>query len=574
MPEQLHFLRPEWLWLLIPALVMFAMLRAQQAAGSNWARAIDPALLPLLLDTINERSASRPLWLLPIAWSLAVFALAGPVWEKIPRILHEREDAVVILLDLSLSMYATDVRPSRLVRARHKIADLLETRTEGMTGLIAYAGDAHTVSPLTDDSKTINALLPVLTPALMPRSGSRLAPALNLAHNLLVDAGMESGRILVVTDEIRDQAAAQTMAENWRGAFPVSILGVGTVDGAPIPQPGAGQGYLKHPSTGELVIARMPTADMLRFAGLAGGRFSQLTIDDGDLAYLMAEIPLLEDQFHQTEREFDVWFEEGPWLILLLIPIAALAFRRGWIWCVAIVLIGTGQDTYANPWDDLWQTREQQALERYEADPLAAAELFDDPDWKGAASYRGGDFAAAAGQFANIDTSNGRYNLGNALARQGRYQEAIDAYDNALARDASNEDATFNRKLVEDLLNQEQEQQQNQESSDSDEQQDQEQSADQQSGEQEGAESDQQQSAEPQQGEKDEQQPEQVEQQTADDGEELDTEEEQALQQWLRRVPDDPGGLLREKFRRQHADRSKRGILGGSRESGGATAIW
>ena len=166
--QQFHFLRPAWFYLLIPAVLLFLMFRLRQRMGSNWMRAIDPLLLPYLIDNSQQSSSRSPLVLALLAWLLAITALAGPVWQKTPQPVHEREDALVILMDLTRSMYATDVKPNRLVRARRKMLDLLKRRNEGVTGLIVYSGDAHTVSPLTDDAKTIAEMIPAVAPEIMP----------------------------------------------------------------------------------------------------------------------------------------------------------------------------------------------------------------------------------------------------------------------------------------------------------------------------------------------------------------------------------------------------------------------
>jgi Ca-activated chloride channel family protein len=126
--SQLHFLRPEWFYALVPAVLLYLMLKYRQSTASNWEKAVDSNLLPYLLDNPDGAVSRSPMTLLLVAWLLAVLALAGPVWQKTDQPVHEREDALVILLDLTRSMYATDVKPNRLVRARRKLQDLLNLR--------------------------------------------------------------------------------------------------------------------------------------------------------------------------------------------------------------------------------------------------------------------------------------------------------------------------------------------------------------------------------------------------------------------------------------------------------------
>ncbi len=578
-----HFLRPEWFYALIPGVLLFTLLRYRQSHHSNWEKAIDPHLLPHILDNPDKVVSRSPLTLVLIAWILATTALAGPVWRQTPQPVHEREDALVVIFDLTRSMLATDVKPDRLVRAKRKLIDLLEMRKEGVTGLIVFAGDAHVVSPLTDDTRTIAAMIPALTPDIIPAPGSQLTPALERAIDLFRDGGVASGRVLIITDEIRDVVAAQRVARQVRNAYPISVMSVGTADGAPVAmisgRPEAG--YLKDRSGG-LVIPKVDAASLQEFAQLAGGRYSPMTLTDEDIAFLLAEQPLLEDaRFRELERDFDVWFEEGPWLLLLLLPLASLAFRRGWLFSIGLLVILPQEQAQASLWDDLWQTRDQQAMEAYEkGDAQTAANLFEDPAWKATANYRNENFEDAANQFGGIQNSAAQYNVGNAFAKQGLLNEAIEAYDKALAMNPDNEDALFNKALIEKLLEEQQQQQQDQENQDEQENEDSEENQDQQQNqqdEQEQQDEQQQQEEQQQEDQQSEQEQQQEERQEQDQEQQqepsepqeqqarpeeqnpLDEEEQQALQQWLRRVPDDPGGLLRRKFEQQYEERVRQG---------------
>ena len=563
--QQFHFLRPEWFWALLPAIALYLLLRARQARSSNWESAIDAQLLPFLLSTPETARSRSPLFLLLLAWVLATVALAGPVWRKTPQPVQEREDALVVIFDLTGSMYAEDVSPNRLVRARRKLQDLLDRREEGVTGLIVFSGDAHTVSPLTDDAETIAEMIPAISPEIMPAPGSELAPALELAVQLFQDAGVANGRILIITDEIRDIATSQQIARANLYSYPVSVLAVGTPAGAPIPTP---DGSFVKDRSGTLVIPSVDMGRLADFAANAGGRFSRMTLTDEDLDYLLSEsiIPG-QEEFRTLERDFDVWIEEGPWLLLLLLPIGALAFRRGWVWSVAFVLILPVHEAEASWWDDLWLTRDQQGVRALEAGEIErAADLFEEPSWKGAARYREESFSEAETLFETVETSTGHYNRGNALAKQQDFQAAINAYDRALELDPENEDAAFNRKLLEELM-QQQQQQQNQDQQGENQDQQQSDQGDQQQQNEDGDDSQEESNqSEDQEGEQQEQQAEQDQsaadqeqqgqQMTPQDGE-LNEEEQQALEQWLRRVPDDPGGLLRRKFQLQYEDRQR-----------------
>ena len=576
-----HFLRPEWFYALIPAVLLFILLRYRQSHHSNWEKAIDLHLLPHILDNPNKVVSKSPLTLLLFAWILATVAISGPVWRKTSQPVHEREDALVVILDLTRSMLATDVKPDRLVRAKRKLIDLLELREEGVTALIVFAGDAHVVSPLTDDTKTIAAMIPALSPDIVPAPGSALAPALVKAVNLFRDGGTASGRILIITDEIRDVVASQRVAREYRNTYPVSVMSVGTPEGAPIAmvsgRPEAG--FLKD-ARGNIVVPNLNAKSLKDFADLAGGRYSPMTLTEEDLAYLLAEQPLVQnDTYRELERDFDVWFEEGPWLLLLLLPLAALGFRRGWVWGIALVLILPTEDAQASLWDDLWTTRDQQALQAMtEGDAEAAAGLFKNPEWKATASYRSENFKAAASQYGGVNTASAKYNMGNAFAKQGLLDEAIEAYDQALTLDPTSEDAQFNKALVVQLLEQLKEQQENQDQ-DGEES---EYSEGQQGEEQEATSAEEQEDSlqelseeEKAQQEEDQEEEEEGEEQTVykpaeEETDPLDEEEKQALQQWLRRVPDDPGGLLHRKFQMQYKERLREGKV----SSNDSTTDW
>ena len=575
-----HFLRPEWFYALIPALLLFALLRYRQSHHSNWEKVIAPHLLPHILSNPDKAVSKSPLSLLLAAWLLAIVAIAGPVWRQTPQPVHEREDALVVIFDLTRSMLATDVKPDRLVRAKRKLIDLLELREEGVTGLVVFAGDAHVVSPLTDDTKTIAAMIPALSPDIVPAPGSALAPALVKAVDLFQGGGTASGRILIITDEIRDVVASQRVTREFRNAYPVSVMSVGTEVGGPVAlvsgRPEAG--YLKD-ARGNLVIPKLNTNSLKDFADLAGGRYSPMTLTEEDLGYLLAEQPLMRnDTYRELERDFDVWFEEGPWLLLMLLPLAALGFRRGWIWSIALVFILPTEDAKASLWDDLWHTRDQQAMQvMSQGDVGAAAELFENPEWKATANYRGEKFEDAASQYGDLNTADGKYNLGNAFAKQNLLDEAIEAYDQALAADPDHEDAKFNKALIEQLQQDQEQQQQEQDSEDSEEQQDQDQNQQDQEKqdqkEQKEQDSQQEQDEQEQEQKEPEEQPqtEQANQKPAEEeSEPLDEEEKQALQQWLRRVPDDPSGLLRRKFQMQYEDRLREGKV----SSNDSTTDW
>lgn len=449
-----QFLRPAWLlvWLTLP--LLWVGWRRRLRRGSPWRRVVDPHLLPALLDT-ERAPADRhsPLPLLLGVPALAALALAGPAWREAPQPLLRSESGLIVAIDLSDRMRAADLPPDRLNRARFKVADLLRARGDGAIGLIAYAGDAFTVAPLTTDSRTLEALLAALEPDLMPEAGQRADRAIALALRIASDAGLAEADLLLLTDRADDAALAAAERARAQG-LRVSVLGVGTAQGAPIPLPG---GSFATDRDGRPLLAALQADRLAALASAGGGRYRTISADAGDLRALGLLDPALLDRSHEDrERSVARFHDEGPWLVLLLLPLAALGFRRGWLgaW-LPLALLLPAPAAQAVDWSTLWlnaEQRAQRALLAGEAD--AAAALSRDPARRGGAAYRAGEFDAAIAEYAAVDDADGHYNRGNALARAGRLQEAIDAYDAALALAPEMDDARHNRALVEQALQQ------------------------------------------------------------------------------------------------------------------------
>ena len=569
--QDFHFLRPWWLLAAIPAVWLGVQWARRRSASSHWEEAVEPELLPVLLEPARNAAGHRLGWLLALSLLIGATGLAGPTWQKLPQPVEQKNDSLIVLFDLSLSMYAEDLSPSRLVRAKHKIADVLRRRDEGFTALVAYAGDAHTVAPLTDDVRTIENLLNSLGPEMMPVFGSQPGAALELAHTLFENAYMDQGRILLVTDGI-DRLAEVTDFGDPR--FPVSILGIGTPEGAPIPLDFANQaGSFLKDRQGETIHARLDEERLETAAQLCHGRYRTIALGDADIDDLLAT-PLPRDNANvEVEREFDTWSDVGFWAALALLPLLLLGFRRGLLACLALALLPVPAE--AGLWDDLWSRRDQQALHALEqGEPAAAAELFRDDAWRHAADYRSENYPRAAEGWAAQSEAEpsatvSHYNLGNALARLGDFEGAIGAYDRALAAEPGHEDAAFNKALVEQL------QKERQQASEQDNREQQNAGADNpensrqpQDGDTDEQQSDQQQeSSAQQQNEGDQQQAQDQQSQEGADQQQMQAteddaardEQREALEQWLRRVPDDPGGLLRRKFEYETNLRARRG---------------
>ena len=576
MPAEFHFLRPEWL-LAIPVIVVLAVLLARRQLGAgHWRDVVDPELMPYVLSRTPGRGVDWRWWMLGVAGIVASVAMAGPAWERVEQPVFRAEQALVVALDLSRSMDAQDVAPSRLSRAKLKILGMLERRQSGQTALLVYTSNAFTVTPLTDDTDTIAALVNSLTTDIMPSRGSYPEVGIRKGQSLLEQAGVGYGEVLLVTDGGGSPAAEKAARDLRDAGFSLSILGVGTREGAPIPR--LAGGFITD-NRGNIAVARLEERGLRELAAAGGGRFALLGPDDSDIDHLLSGEVRAASVADEDSLASDQWREEGPWLVLLLLPLAAMAFRRGWV--LVLVIFIAPLPAQASLWDDLWLNKDQQAQKELEAgSPEDAAALFDDTEWRGVARYRAGDYSGSAREFAEGADVRNLYNLGNAMAQQGEYESAIDTYEQVLEMDPGHEDASYNLELVKQLQQQQEQEQQQAgddqqstqnpggegEQSDSSGEQDQQgsqtssdsqQAQDNQGSprEEEMSEEDlealqeelQRAAEEAEQGE----QPQQLsEAQLAEMREQQ--EAEQAMEQWLRRIPDDPGGLLRRKFRYQY----------------------
>ncbi len=463
MLESFHFIHPLWLLALLP-LGLLAWQAFLPGNGDNpWRRVVDAPLLSLLMEARAPAAMRGAGWLLAIGWVLAVLALANPAWEREPQRVFQTTAGRVIVLDLSRSMNATDLAPSRLARARYRIEDVLAQSTEGQTGLVVYAGDAFTVAPLTRDANTIRALLKALDPSIMPAQGNRADLGLLKAGELLNHAGSSAGQVLLVADGVDpDNAAAaeQAAAKLRNQGYRVSVLGVGTDGGA---RATGVQDEVAMEGAGNPARARLDETTLRSLAKAGAGDYERISTSDDALKRLLNDPGLIHASDATTsDVNMPFWKERGPFLVLLLLPLAALAFRRNWL-LGGLLLIGLSspsQQVMASTWDDLWRRPDQQAASALAAgDYASASRIAKDPGRLGAAEYRLGNYQKAATSFANADGADAAYNLGNSLANLGRYQEAIAAYDKSLKEQPDNADAIANKAAIEQLLKKRQQEQ-------------------------------------------------------------------------------------------------------------------
>jgi len=469
-PDSFHFLRPAWLLALVPVVaILWAALRLADR-GNPWRGLVDNHLLRALVVDADGTTRRWPLGLAAAGWLVATLAMAGPTWERAPQPISDAVAPTVVVLDMSPSMQAEDLKPSRLARARFALEDVLTESAGGQVGLVLYSDEPYVASPLTDDPRVIEEMIPTLTPDLMPAPGSRADRAIALATQLLAQAHAVGGRIVFLSDGIDEEPEATRAAARDAAAAShvVSVIGIGTDEGAPARD---GRGRMMRDADGRPMMVPLDQDGLEAVADAGGGRFARLGAGDTHVAGMLEAAEVSNDTRHEGATvQADVWRDMGIWLVLALVVLAPLGFRRGWL--AVLLLALTVNSAEASTWTDLWSRPDQQgAAALHEGRADEAAELFADPSWKAAAQYQSGKFTEAAERYRGLADTESRYNLGNALARGGQLENALAAFDDVLKATPDHEDARFNRDLVQKLLDQQKEQQKQQQAGDSSQQQ-------------------------------------------------------------------------------------------------------
>jgi Ca-activated chloride channel family protein len=564
-----YWFRPWWL-LLLPVLgwLLWQLWHRKKRAG-RWQMILPPAFHATLLSGGSGRDSKLPWIALGLAWLLTVLALLGPSWQRVEQTSQKPADPLVVILELTPEMLATDVMPNRLEQARRKLFDLLQIRSDAQTAIVVYAGSAHTLVPLSDDLSTSRNLLDALKPSLMPEAGHRADLAVTKALALLKQAALGDGRILLIGSSLTEQERLGIRHALDGKSTQFLMLGIGTAEGSPITQE---DGSFLKDEQGAILVPRLDEPGLKGFANDLDGRYRQARLDDSDLHALgLFDGPRSLRNDGQTLR-LDTWADQGYWLLLPLLLLAACAGRRGWLLCLPL-LLALPQPSYAFDLADLWLRPDQQGLHLLKQKrPAEAARRFEDHQWQGVALYEAGDYAGAAERFAEGNDAHAHYNRGNALAKSGELEAALDAYEQALERQPDLRPALTNKALVEDLLKQKNKPpapEPDREEPQATQQQTPPGVASQTS------DSDEPQTPEPQTG-ADKAPPTTPPKPGANEvpgselGDEQHTtpplrpatdsiegEQQQALEQWLRQIPDDPGELLRRKFwyeQQQHQD--------------------
>ena len=413
----LHFIQPKWLWLLLAVPIIYLSFYIRHDVRARWKRYIDPELLDHLIVSPKRRWRLRPIHMICVLIALGAVALAGPTWKREQPPFTEDKAPIVIALDLSRTMDAIDLDPTRIERTKLKLRDLLKVRNGARTALFVYAGTAHMVLPFTTDNSLFDLYLDSLSTSLMPREGKDSAKALHAIEGFLKDETVP-GTILFVTDGIESRAlpAFREFTSQNADKNDILVMGVGTSRGGPVRT--SGNRFLSD-SSGRRVYARLDV-DALRSLSSMDISATTLTLDDDDIQWVQRRVQHHLESVQQRDSKTR-WINEGYWLTIPITAIAVFWFRKGWTvrWtsaalAVVFVFRPDGHDGFRCL--DLWLTPDQQGRYYYEkGEYQKAAERYEDPMWKGLALVRAGDDEGALNAFALSDSAEAWYNQGNSL---------------------------------------------------------------------------------------------------------------------------------------------------------------
>ncbi len=448
-----HFLRPWWL-LALAAAALLLWLRRDEDGRLGWRSNIAPALLPYLTVNTQGSRGPRPAQILAALLALGGLAAAGPTWQQDRPAFLDNMAPLIAAVDLSPSMDAADLPPSRLEAVKRKLRDLLARRAGAKTGLIVYAGSAHLVLPPTDDPALPDMFVQALSTDLIAARGKDAAGAITLAASLL-QSGEAGGTLVLVTDGADTNQLAEVERLARANAFQILVWAAGTRDGGVVRD---ARGQPRVDAQGKPMLGSFDEDALKRLAQAARAPLGSLTLNDDDLDWVTGHAERHFQEVQDADKPPN-WKDAGYWLCWPLALLALLALRRGWnVNWLACLLLAAGlalpaPRAEAGALADAFFTADQQGRWAYEHKRYAeAAALYADPYWKGRAAYEAEDYPAALAAFAKLDSPEGYFYLGNTQAHLRSYDAAVAAYDHALRLRPDFPEARDNRKLIADLI--------------------------------------------------------------------------------------------------------------------------
>lgn len=461
---ELQFLRPEWFYAAAVLVFLPFLVYTRRRSGGAWRAAADWSLLQAQLVPVRVKKIVFPVVLLGACQIAAIFALAGPAFEKLPQPVLKQGADTVFLTDISVFMTVGDVKPSRMRRAAFKLSDMLKQTRDGQNALILYDNEEFVATPLTSDAKVIESILPTIEAGMMGGQAPKPAKAIDKAAQMFAHAGVKNGNVVMLGAYLDDADLSDALraARDLKNAgHKLFVIGVGDTAGAPVVLPDGS--FLK--IGGKPVLSGVSQKAFEALARAGGGSYAKLSADDSDFkAFLNAKNAngAVDPSRFLENQKADVYKDVGYRLVWGILPVAALCFRRGWL-AVFAAMIFLSSPSQAFELRDLFVRRDVSAARDLKAGKTVSPDVFKDDSWRGAAAYKAGDYETAVDVLAAANTPDDRYNLGNALAQAGKYEEAIAAYKDVLNEKPDHADAAFNKKYLEEKLKQQrQNQQQNQ----------------------------------------------------------------------------------------------------------------
>lgn len=471
--ENLHFANPAWLWGIVAVPVvwlLFVLFYRPYHPLKKLEQFIDSHLLPFLLigNQKGNRSYVKALILWSFVWACLTLSLAGPRWNFREIEVLSKDQSLVILLDLSESMNANDIKPSRLIRAKQKIEDLLNKSTGVKIGLVAFAADPHMISPLTDDKETIRHLLPSLDTNLIYIQGSKLSSALDMASVMLDSEPGTNKAVLVISDgELEDGSALASAKKIAAKGVHIYSMGVGTTEGA-ILQDKEGNSIRKN---GSPILSKLMKSQLEEISKIGKGRYLNPYGEEEEVILKQLSDRANAMNAGKTNRLWD----EGYYVFIFpVLPIFLWWFRKGVMFLIPFLVLFPSMRLQADLKDfnkHYFMNAEEAAQAAFDDDDFkTAASEFQDPYRKGVAYYKAGDFAEAEKMFRQSSrpevAADAGYNLGNALVKQNKLKKAITAYEKVLKKWPDHTQAKENLEVVKKILEQQKQNQKNQKDQD------------------------------------------------------------------------------------------------------------
>lgn len=448
--EDFHFLRPIFLWLFLPASAALVIGLLGVREEVKWRKVIAPHLRPYIIQKGSEGIRKRMQVLLFVFLSIAILGVSGPTWNTVEVPGKTLETPVVVLLDLSQSMMATDIQPNRLERAKFKINDLLEANPRARIALVGFSGTAHTVVPLTTDYKIIRSHLEGLSPQIMPFPGTNLEAALQVADTLTKVTNAPA-RVILFSDEFNEESFELLQNYTNLGDSNIEIFPMNTVSGAEVPVPG-GSRAMKD-KAGKVVRSALDIEMTEKLHSIEGITVHKLTLDKSDVEFLASSIVDSIEFKEEDEKKDDDWQDRGLWLAIPFALFVLWSFRRGRVIfsLLTVVMLSScsGNFTFA----DLWITKDFQAQRLYDSGEFEqAAGLYTDPMHKGVSYFKAGEYERAIQYFSQDTTAMGSYNLGLAYFQNGDFAAAELAFGKALEINPELNDARANQELIGQII--------------------------------------------------------------------------------------------------------------------------